>query len=322
MLDEVLPRAQRDNGADRFRIFSEAQAVKLDGNGRRVTEIVVQLRDGRRLLIRNPNTVVVSAATVGSSWLLLRSGIGQGELPVGRHLCFNFGSPLHGYWAPKNDRHLDSFQGLQIAHYIELAEHPGFVMESWFNPPVAQAMAMPGWLDQHERNMRLYRDLSAVGVLVGSETNAYIQAATLLRGTPDVIYTPTPKDLTTLIDAMIILGQIMFAGGAREVLPSTMSYRRSDERVFHGPDDLQRLHKIVRDDRDIVLGTGHPQGGNAISRTRGQDRGVIDSEFRVYGYDNLFVCDGSVFPSPTIVNPQLSIMTMAHYASKFIGQSK
>jgi choline dehydrogenase-like flavoprotein len=320
MLDEVLPRAQRDHGADRFRIFSEAQAIKLDGSGRRVNEITVQLRDGRRLLIRNPNTIVVSSATVGSSWLLMRSGIGHGELPVGRHLCFNFGSPLHGYWAPKDGRHLDSFEGLQIAHYIELAENPGFVMESWYNPPVAQAMAMPGWLDHHERNMRRYRDLSAVGVLVGSETNAYIQPATLLRGTPDVIYHPTEKDLNKLIDALIILGRIMFAGGAEEVMPSTMSYRRTDEKVFRGPDDLQRLHKIVRDDRDIVLGTGHPQGGNAISKVRGQDRGVIDPEFRVYGYDNLFVCDGSVFPSPTIVNPQLSIMTMAHYAAKFIGR--
>jgi choline dehydrogenase-like flavoprotein len=322
MLDEVLPRAQRDHGADRFRIFSEAQAVKLDGSGPRINEIVVQLRDGRQLLVRNPSTVVVSAATVGSSWLLLRSGIGQGDLPIGRHLGFNFGSPLHGYWPPKDGRHLDSFDGLQIAHYIELAENPGFVMESWFNPPVAQAMAMPGWLDQHERNMRLYRDLSAVGVLVGSETNASIKAATLLRGTPDIDYHPTQRDLDTLVNALIILGQIMFAGGAQEVMPSTMSYKRADERVFKGPDDLQRLRKIVRDDRDIVLGTGHPQGGNAISKTRGKDRGVIDPEFRVYGYDNLFVCDGSVFPSPTIVNPQLSIMTMAHYAAKFIGQSK
>jgi len=183
-------------------------------------------------------------------------------------------------------------------------------------------MAMPGWLDQHERNMRLYRDFSAVGVLVGSETNAYIQEATLLRGTPDVIYHPTEKDLNTLITALITLGTIMFAGGAQEVMPSTMSYKRADERVFRTPDDLQRLHKVVRDDRDIVLGTGHPQGGNAISKTRGNDRGVVDPEFRVYGYDNLFVCDGSVFPSPTIVNPQMSIMTMAHYASKFIGQKK
>jgi hypothetical protein len=322
MLDEVLPRAQRDHGPEHFRIFSEAQVVKLNGSGRRINEIVVRLRDGRQLLIRNPKTVVVSAATVASSWLLMNSGIGQGELPVGRNVCFNFGSPLHGYWPSANGSHLDSYAGLQIAHYLEFAKRPGFVVETWYNPPVAQAMAMPGWLDVHERNMRRYRDLSAIGVLVGSETNAYVTPALLLRGTPDVVYRPTDHDLETLVGALITLGEIMFAGGATEVLPSTMSYKKAEEMIFTCPSDLQRLHKIVRDDRDIALGTGHPQGGNAISKTRGQNRGVIDPEFRVYGYDNLFVCDGSVHPSPTTVNPQLTIMTFAHYASKFVAHSK
>jgi choline dehydrogenase-like flavoprotein len=322
MLDEVLPRAQRDHGPEHFRIFSEAQAIKLKGSGRRVKEIDVRLRDGRQLLIRNPKTVVVSAATIASSWLLMNSGIGQGELPVGRNVCFNFGSPLHGYWPSTNGSHLDSIAGLQIAHYLEFAARPGFVVESWYNPPVAQAMAMPGWLDQHERNMRHYRDFSAIGVLVGSETNAYVTPALLLRGTPDIVYRPTDHDLETLVGALITLGEIMFAGGAAEVLPSTMSYKKAADTIFTRSSDLQRLHQIVRDDRDLVLGTGHPQGGNAISKTRGQNRGVIDPELKVYGYDNLFVCDGSVHPSPTTVNPQLSIMTFAHYAAKFVAQAK
>ncbi|HVC35099.1 MAG TPA: GMC family oxidoreductase [Chloroflexota bacterium] len=316
MLDEVLPKAQSEHGADRLRIFSEAQAVELGGGGRNIREIVVQLRDGRRLLIRNPKTVVVSAGTIASSWLLMRSGIGDGELPVGRHLCFNMGSPLHGYWAPTNGSHLNSFAGLQIAHYLELSDLPGFVCETWFNPPVAQAMAMPGWLDTHDRNMRRYRDLSAVGVLVGSETNAYVTPALLLRGTPDVVYRPTRRDLDTLVGALIYLGSAMFAGGAEQVMASAMSYRK--EAIFSKPDELQVLHRLVKSDRDIILGTGHPQGGNAISGTRGKDRGVIDPGFKVYGYDNLYVCDASVFPSPTTVNPQLTVMTMAHYAAGLI----
>jgi choline dehydrogenase-like flavoprotein len=316
MLDEVLPKAQQQHGPDRFRILSEANVVKLDGGDGKVTEIVVQLRDGRRLLVKNPRTVVVSAGTVASSWLLMRSGIGQGELPVGRHLCFNMGSPLHGYWAPGNGRHLNSFAGLQIAHYLKLHDHPGFVYETWFNPPVTQAMGMPGWLDQHYQNMRRYADLSAVGILVGTETNAFIKPALLLRGEPDVVYVPTERDMKTLVEALIYLGRIMFAGGATEVLASTRSYK--EEAIFHTPDELDRLHKIVRDDRDIILGTGHPQGGNAMSKTRGQDRGVIGPDFKVYGYDNLYVCDASVFPGPTRVNPQLTVMTMAHYAASRI----
>lgn len=320
MLDEVLPRAQQAYGAERLRIFSEAEVVGLNGSGRKIAEIVVRLRDGRQLLVRNPKTVVVSAGTIASSWLLMRSGIGDGELPVGRHLCFNMGSPLHAYRPPDGDRHLDSFAGLQIAHYLELGDRPGFVYETWFNPPVAQAMAMPGWLDRHEKNMARYRDLAAVGVLVGTEVGTpndpYVTPALILRGAPDVSYKPSDRDLSTLVDALITLGHIMFEGGAKTVMASARSYRQ--EATFHDPSELQRLKKIVRGDRDIVLGTGHPQGGNAMSLTRGQDKGVIGPDFKVYGYDNLYVCDGSVHPGPTTVNPQLTIMTLAHYAASRI----
>jgi choline dehydrogenase-like flavoprotein len=320
MLDEVLPKAQHLHGPDRFRIFSEAEVVKLDGNGRAITEIVARLRDGRELRIQNPKTVVVSAGTVASSWLLMRSGIGHGELPVGRHLGFNMGSPLHGYWPASNGQHLDSYAGLQIAHYLKLAEHRGFVYETWFNPPVAQALAMPGWLESHTLNMRRYRDLSAVGVLVGTEPTAHVTPALILRGAPDVVYTPSQRDLDTLLGALMILGRVMFAGGAEVVMATAASYRYEDfqEAVFRGPEDLEKLAKLVKTDRDIILGTGHPQGGNAISRTRGQDRGVVDPEFKVYGVDNLYVCDASVFPSPTTVNPQLTVMSMAHYAASRI----
>ena len=78
----------------------------------------------------------------------------------------------------------------------------------------------------------------------------------------------------------------------------------------------------MKDSRDIFLGTGHPQGGNAISKNRGKDGqngGVIGPDFKVYGYDNLYVCDASVHPSATTVNPQMTVMTMARYASGLIS---
>jgi choline dehydrogenase-like flavoprotein len=49
------------------------------------------------------------------------------------------------------------------------------------------------------------------------------------------------------------------------------------------------------------------------------DRGVVDPSFRVHGIPNLYVCDASVFPSSITVNPQFTVMALAHYAASKIG---
>ena len=46
--------------------------------------------------------------------------------------------------------------------------------------------------------------------------------------------------------------------------------------------------------------------------------GLVSPDFRVHGYENLYVCDASVFPSSVTVNPQLTVMALAHYASERI----
>jgi len=46
---------------------------------------------------------------------------------------------------------------------------------------------------------------------------------------------------------------------------------------------------------------------------------VVDSTLRYHGMDNLFVVDGSVFPTGLGVNPQESIYGVARWASQFVA---
>jgi hypothetical protein len=102
-------------------------------------------------------TIVVSAGAIASSWLLMQSKIGK---LAGRSVCFNMGSPITADFGET----LDSFDGVQISHYLEPPGERGFVMETWFNPVVSQALNMPGWLDDHRKNMSRFRNLTAAGV--------------------------------------------------------------------------------------------------------------------------------------------------------------
>ena len=58
--------------------------------------------------------------------------------------------------------------------------------------------------------------------------------------------------------------------------------------------------------------TAHLLGGAVVGRDA--DSGVIDSEHRVFGYENLLVCDGAAVPANPGVNPSLTIAAMAERA--------
>jgi len=58
--------------------------------------------------------------------------------------------------------------------------------------------------------------------------------------------------------------------------------------------------------------TAHILGGAMIGAD--PSRGVIDARQRVFGYENLLVCDGSAIPANVGVNPSLTITALAEHA--------
>src|SRR5271156_110215 len=50
------------------------------------------------------------------------------------------------------------------------------------------------------------------------------------------------------------------------------------------------------------------------------DRGVVDARQRVFGYENLLVCDGSAIPANVGVNPSLTITALAEHAMSHVAR--
>lgn len=65
-----------------------------------------------------------------------------------------------------------------------------------------------------------------------------------------------------------------------------------------------------------VPGTAHCLGGCVIAAT--PTDGVVDARHRVYGYTNMYICDGSVVAANLGVNPSLTITALAERAMSFI----
>lgn len=65
-----------------------------------------------------------------------------------------------------------------------------------------------------------------------------------------------------------------------------------------------------------VPGTAHCLGGCVIAAS--PEQGVVDARHRVFGYKNMYVCDGSVIGANLGVNPALTITALAERAMSFI----
>jgi choline dehydrogenase-like flavoprotein len=295
-LDFVLPHAQHD--------FPGTVDVLPDVEVERIVT-----RDGRAVRVSGTDAsgepvsvaaerIVVAAGAIGSSWLLQRSGLGGDA--VGEGLHFNINSPITADFEDV----VDSFAGIQMSHAYRASEGvPDYLVETWFNPPATQALAMPGWFGDHFRNMRRYRHMACAGVLVGTTTPGRVKPG---QDAPEIVYTPSAADRDRVVEGLQTAGRIWLKAGALRVMPATFAYQE-----YRTAASLASLPGRIRETGDLLLTSAHPQGGNAIGA-------VVDERFRVAGVEGLYLCDASVFPTSVHVNPQLTVMGMAHYAAERI----
>lgn len=112
------------------------------------------------------------------------------------------------------------------------------------------------------------------------------------------------NDLADLAAGLRSLCESLFAAGAIEVYPNLRGGP-----TLRSPDDLDLLPDILAPDR-LSLSTLHL----LASCPMGSDprRSVTDSFGRVHDAEDLYLADSAMLPGPTVVNPQGTIMAMAH----------
>jgi choline dehydrogenase-like flavoprotein len=259
-------------------------------------------RDGQEVQI-DAERVVVCAGAIGSSAVLLRSGIGL-DGRVGRGLHVLGGITV----AAETDEVLDGFDGIGLTCMAHVQDD--YVIENYFAPPVVFSLNLGGWFLSHFHRMMRYRHFAQAGVMVGTDPVGRVRLDKKGRVRIDVPY--GQRDLERLRRGVHQLAAIFFAGGARRMFPATFKTIE-----FMHPSDLDGLEALVQRPDDLLLGSAHPQGGNAMHEDA--TRGVVDNGFRVHGYENLFVADASVFPTNIWANCQATVMAMAHYAATHVA---
>ncbi len=94
-------------------------------------------------------------------------------------------------------------------------------------------------------------------------------------------------------------------------IPKANEFARQFAQISGGT-AMSMLPEILFD----IPGTAHCIGGCIIAGS--PDHGVVDDHHRVFGYRNMYICDGSVLAANLGVNPSLTITALAERAMSFI----
>ena len=259
----------------------------------------------------NARLVIVACGSIGSSCLLLKSSIAEDK--VGRGLALHPAPFVLGDFPFE----VKGIQGIPMAYTLHDfgvtngVEDGGFLIEGIFLPPLQFSMLIPVSGGMHKELMGRYNHYAMAGVLVRDESNGSIKLTDL--GFPRISYTLSSKDLDLIARGTEIIARMWFKLGASRIVTSHMK-----KQIINGEDEIPELVRAIKKDpKNLLLGSAHPQGGNRM----GDDpqSSVVDSDCKVYGFENLFICDASVFPTAVGVNPQLTVMSLATIVAERIN---
>jgi choline dehydrogenase-like flavoprotein len=274
--------------------------LATSASGREVTEVVVE-RDGREERYRG-DIVVVSCGAINSAALLLRSasdrhprGLANGSDVVGRHYMGHINSVLMALSRCPNPTVFQKSLSLNDFY---------FGSEDWEYP--LGHISFVGKLD---------------GVTLSAGAPAIAPGWTLeLMGRHSLDFwltsedLPDPENRVTLgRDGRIELAYTPNNGEGHRRLVAKLEglMQRQTRCAVHGHECHQGLfaRNLFVGQRIPLAGVAHQNG--TVRFGRDPRTSALDPSCRAHEVDNLYVVDGSFFPSSAAVNPALTIMANA-----------
>jgi choline dehydrogenase-like flavoprotein len=252
---------------------------------------------GQQVTVR-ARRVVLAAGAVQTPALLQRSRVSPPSHQLGRNLTLHPGAAVTAVF----DETVSGWIGAHESYQIREFENDGIILAAVNLPPslVTRTLGLRG--AELDEAMAEYPRMVTAGVLVEDTGAGRVRAV----GPKDVAvtYQVSPVDSARVVRAVTLLGEALFAAGARRLhLPID-----GVPPVF-AADALRTLANTQITPSRLELSTVHLMGTARLGADPATS--VCDPHGSVRDAERLFVADASLFPGPVGVNPQLTVMALA-----------
>jgi len=291
-------------------ILSGTRADTFEVRNRRVTAVnaFATDADGSTKPVRvEAGLLVVAAGAVQTPLLFQKNAIGNSSGQIGRNFACHPSLAVFG----EHEEDVYAWVGATLSAQAGDFENPlkgGYLLEAGMVGPVITSMWVDGgigrdFVDFMESSKKFQ---SAVTLIHDHNVGRVYLDGDRKR----IEYDLDDRDFASMREALRGTAQIYFAAGARRVyLPTT---RRT---TIESADQIDSVVNGLRNGKHMYrLTSYHPQG----TMRMGADptKSVVGPDGSCHDLDNVYVPDASLFPSSLLVNPQITVYTMASYISE------
>jgi choline dehydrogenase-like flavoprotein len=303
--------ADADERGARLVVRAKVDRVLVEGGAAR--GISGRTADGRPLTIRS-RAVVVSCGAIHTPALLRRSGLQNQN--IGKHLKLHPATAVFGVF----DEELKPWEGVMQALYSDQHRdlHGGYGLkyETAANHPHLFIPFSP-WRSgrEHYGLMQAMSHTVPIGVLLRDRDGGEVRVGR--DGEPVVRYKLSAFDANHLRTGIDGAAQILEAAGARRIFSSHAKWVSYDP----GPGIGSGRARFMSDadaagygSGQVMLGSFHIMGSARLGGSPATS--ACDPTAQTWDVRDLYVMDGSSFPTASGVNPQISIQAIAHMSAR------
>ena len=248
--------------------------------------VTVYTRQGGAVEQFTCKNLVLSGGAFGTTHLLFRSGFKPRFPALGKHFASHPQFMFFGVYDEEVNAHKGMFQS--VASKDPSFRKRGFKLENVYAGPGTTAMLYGPYGQQHQAFMRNYRYMTCAEVAVRDENMGELKINN--KGHLVIDKPLTDQDRRRMQDGTGVLKEILAASGAKQVIESPFYFGL------------------------------HLMGGCRIGTDA--ERSVVDPDFRLRGFQNVYVCDSSIFPNAPGINPGLTVMALAQRLSNQLAGEK